>query len=149
MIENDLSHLLIGHIMIEINRAQIIQQHYRLFLIPIHTFYLVSLPLPHLFLQSPSSACRHKQALEIDDMHGEGGCSYQSALTKVLGDGGARGARGRWRSRCSGSGTTALGLEDGGARPRAWGRRRSASGSGTAVKLISLAAQHCVSSGGK
>jgi hypothetical protein len=56
---------------------------------------------------------RH-QALEIDDMHGEGGCSYQSALTKVLGDGGARGAR---------------------------GRRRSASGSGTATQLISLTAQ--------
>jgi hypothetical protein len=72
-------------------------------------------------------------------MYGEGGCSYQSDLTKVLGDGGARGTRGRRRSRRSGSGTTALGLGDGGARPRARGRRRSASGS--AAQLISLAAQ--------
>jgi hypothetical protein len=70
---------------------------------------------------------RH-QALEIDGMHGEGGCSYQSARGRRpalaalgLGDGGAR---------CSGSGTTALdlGLGDGSARPQAWGRWRSASG---------------------
>jgi hypothetical protein len=88
---------------------------------------------------------RH-QALEIDDMHGEGGCSYQSALTKVLGDVGRCSrrlgsgtamldARGRQRS-ASGSGTTALdlGLGDGGAQR---------SGSGTAAQLISLAAQLC------
>jgi hypothetical protein len=88
---------------------------------------------------------RH-QALEIDVMHGEGGCSYQSALTKVIGDGGRRSrclglgtamldARGRQRS-ASGSGTAALGLGlgDGGARR---------SGSGTATQLISLAAQLC------
>jgi hypothetical protein len=54
---------------------------------------------------------------QIDDMHGEGGCSYQSDLTTVVEDGGARGARAR-------------------------GRRRSASGSGTAAQLNSLAAQH-------
>jgi hypothetical protein len=64
---------------------------------------------------------RH-QALEIDDMHGEGGCSYQSA-------------RGRWRSRCSG--TAALGLGDDGARSRAWGRR-SVSGLGTAALGLGL-----------
>jgi hypothetical protein len=45
---------------------------------------------------------------QIDDMHGEGGCSYQSDLTTVVEDGGARGARARGRRRsASGSGTAA------------------------------------------
>jgi hypothetical protein len=59
--------------------------------------------------------CSASGSYRIDDMHGEGGCSYQSDLTAVVGDGGAPCGRG-WRcSRRSGSGTTTLGLGDGGA----------------------------------
>jgi hypothetical protein len=67
---------------------------------------------------------------QIDGMHGEGGCSYQSDLTTVVGDGGAW-ARGRRRS-ASGTVALGLGLGDDGARPRARGWRRNT----------------CVSSGG-